>query len=78
MRWLIDGYNVIRRDADLRAREGESLEAGRTALLTLVARVARDLADSFTVVFDGANAAGSILHGTIGAHHDGPFAEGRS
>ena len=26
---------------------------------------------------DGANAAGSILHGTIGAHHDGPFPEGR-
>jgi len=58
VRWLIDGYNVIRRDADLRAREGESLEAGRTALLTLVARVARELADSFTVVFDGARRAG--------------------
>ena len=58
MHWLIDGYNVIRRDPDLRAREAESLEAGRTALLVLVARVARDLPDSFTVVFDGARRTG--------------------
>ena len=58
MHWLIDGYNVIRRDPDLRARETESLEAGRTALLAMVGRVARDLADSFTVVFDGARRAG--------------------
>ncbi len=53
MRWLIDGYNVIRRDADLRAAEAESLEAGRTALLHLVARLARETGDQFTVVFDG-------------------------
>ena len=58
MRWLIDGYNVIRRDPDLRGRETESLEAGRTALLAMVARVARDLPDSFTVVFDGARRTG--------------------
>ena len=58
MRWLIDGYNVIRRDADLKARESESLEAGRAALLALVARVARDLPDTFTVVFDGARRGG--------------------
>src|SRR5262245_4294455 len=58
MRWLIDGYNVIRRDADLKARETESLEAGRAALLALVARVARDLPDTFTVVFDGARRVG--------------------
>ena len=57
MRWLIDGYNVIRRDADLRAQEAESLEAGRTALLRLVARVARAGGDRFTVVFDGAPAS---------------------
>src|SRR5215475_4693256 len=58
MRWLIDGYNVIRRDADLKARESASLEAGRAALLALVTRVARDLPDTFTVVFDGARRAG--------------------
>src|SRR4029450_7547050 len=67
MRWLIDGYNVIRRDPDLRAREGQSLEAGRTALLTLVARVARDLPDSFTVVFDGARATGGAPRPPAGA-----------
>src|SRR5262245_30244292 len=59
MRWLIDGYNVVRRDADLKARETESLEAGRAALLALVARVARDLPDTFTVVFDGARRGGA-------------------
>lgn len=58
MRWLIDGYNVIRRDPDLRAHEAESLEAGRTALLRLVAHAAREKADRFTVVFDGAPASG--------------------
>ena len=58
MRWLIDGYNVIRRDPDLRAREGESLQAGRTALLALVGRVAREMTDTFTVVFDGARRTG--------------------
>src|SRR3989475_12997230 len=57
MRWLIDGYNVIRRDRDVRAQEAESLEAGRTALLRLVARAARGGGDRFTVVFDGAPAS---------------------
>jgi predicted RNA-binding protein with PIN domain len=58
MRWLIDGYNVIRRDPDLRGREAESLEAGRSALLGLVAARARAGTDDFTVVFDGASVAG--------------------
>lgn|SRR5574341_2290896 len=58
MRWLIDGYNVIRRDPDLRAREAESLEAGRVALLRLVARRAGESRDDFTVVFDGARVTG--------------------
>src|SRR2546428_5553063 len=58
MRWLVDGYNVIRRDPDLRAHEAESLEAGRTALLRLVAHAARAMGDRFTVVFDGAPASG--------------------
>jgi predicted RNA-binding protein with PIN domain len=59
MRWLIDGYNVIRRDPDLRAHEAESLEAGRRALLVLVAHAARAGGDRFTVVFDGAPASRS-------------------
>jgi len=57
MRWLIDGYNLIRRDPDLRAREAESLEAGRRALLHLLARGHGDPRDEFTVVFDGARVA---------------------
>ena len=66
MRWLIDGYNVIRRDPDLRAHETESLEAGRTALLRLLARAHRDARDEFTVVFDGARVQGGApSHGRI-------------
>ena len=40
MRWLIDGYNVIRRDPELHAHEAAGLEAGRAALVMLLARVA--------------------------------------
>lgn len=54
MRWLVDGYNVIRRDAELRGREEQGLEAGRAALLAAVAAAARRTGDEFTVVFDGA------------------------
>ena len=54
MKWFVDGYNVIRRDADLRGRESESLESGRSALLAAVAAAARRTGDQFTVVFDGA------------------------
>ena len=54
MRWLIDGYNVIRRDPELRGREAEGLPAGRAALLHRLAAVARDRHETFTVVFDGA------------------------
>lgn len=54
MRWLIDGYNVIRREPDLRAEEARGLEAGRRALLRRLAAVARRSSDRFTVVFDGA------------------------
>lgn len=54
MRWLVDGYNVIRRDADLRGHEQESLEAGRSALLAVIGAAARRTGDQFTVVFDGA------------------------
>src|SRR5262245_34276498 len=54
MRWLIDGYNVIRRSFELHEREKDSLEAGRRALLDLLGPLARDRGDQFTVVFDGA------------------------
>lgn len=58
MRWLVDGYNVIRRAPELRSREQESLEAGRQALCALLVEIARVSGDSFTVVFDGAQAGG--------------------
>lgn len=58
MRWLVDGYNVIRRAPELTSREQESLEAGRQALCALLAEVARASSDTFTVVFDGAQAGG--------------------
>ena len=59
MRWLIDGYNVIRRDPDLRSAEAKSLETGRKALVRLLAEAAQRTGDSFTVVFDGAPGPGS-------------------
>ena len=58
MRWLVDGYNVIRRAPELKSREQESLEAGRQALCALLVQVARASADTFIVVFDGAQAGG--------------------
>jgi len=58
MHWVIDGYNVIRRDPELRSREAQSLEAGRRALLHVVVRLARTIPqDDFTIVFDGARMA---------------------
>jgi predicted RNA-binding protein with PIN domain len=63
MRWFIDGYNVIRRDPDLRGRESESLEAGRRALVHVLARAHREPRDEFTVVFDGARVSGSLPPG---------------
>jgi predicted RNA-binding protein with PIN domain len=59
MRWLIDGYNVVRRDPELRAREAESLEAGRRALVHRLARARRIPHDEFIVVFDGVRRLGS-------------------
>ncbi len=59
MRWLIDGYNVIRRSPELSSWERQSLEAGRQALCRLLAETARARGDQFTVVFDGAGAGGS-------------------
>lgn len=63
MHWLIDGYNLIRRDPALASREAESLEAGRVALCRVLAQAARGSGDRFTVVFDGRGAGG----GGIGA-----------
>jgi uncharacterized protein len=58
MRWLVDGYNVIRRDAELRSAEAKSLRSAREALFRLVAGVARRSAERFVLVFDGERMAG--------------------
>jgi predicted RNA-binding protein with PIN domain len=60
MLWLIDGYNVIRRDPDLAGRERTSLEEGRRGLLRLLARVARGSPERFQVVFDGARSSAPL------------------
>ena len=65
MHWLIDGYNVIRRDPALASRERVSLEAGRDALCRLLGTVARASGDRFTVVFDGAGSGGSGGGGAV-------------
>lgn len=63
MRWLIDGYNVIRRDPELAQHEARGLEEGRAALLRLVAGAAQVSGDPFTVVFDGARRGGGAPTG---------------
>ncbi|MBI2525479.1 MAG: NYN domain-containing protein [Candidatus Rokubacteria bacterium] len=63
MRWLVDGYNVIRRSPALASREKESLASGRAALCHLLAGAAGTSGDQFTVVFDGAGAGGATSGG---------------
>ncbi len=63
MRWLVDGYNVIRRSPELALHERASLDAGRQALCRLLAGLARATGDRFTVVFDGAGSGSSAAGG---------------
>lgn len=63
MRWLVDGYNVIRRAPTLMAREQRSLQAGRDALCRMLAEAARASRDQFTVVFDGTLGGGATSSG---------------
>jgi len=58
MHWMVDGYNVIRRDPALASHEARSIEAGRDALCRLLARAVRESGETFTVVFDGARRTG--------------------
>lgn len=52
--YLVDGYNVIRRDSKLKDIEGrQGLEAGRMALLTRMKASALVAATRTTIVFDG-------------------------
>ena len=65
MRWIVDGYNVIRRDPDLAGVEATGLPAGRAALLRVVAGAAQTSGDAFTVVFDGAPGFGEGASGRV-------------
>jgi predicted RNA-binding protein with PIN domain len=59
MHWMVDGYNVIRRDPALASQEALSIEAGRDALCRLLVRTGRESGETFTVVFDGAGRGGA-------------------
>ncbi len=65
MQWLVDGYNVIRRDPALASREATSLEAGRAALCARLAALARRSGERFTVVFDGTGSGSAAAGGTV-------------
>ena len=64
---IIDGYNLIRRLPDLRQYERESLEAGRAALVQMLAAYRRARGQHrITVVFDGgSNPAGHAGAGRV-------------
>jgi len=53
MHLIIDGYNLIRQSDVLRAHERQGLEAGRKALVHLLAGYRRATGHRITVVFDG-------------------------
>ncbi len=53
MHLIIDGYNLIRQSDVLRAHERHGLEAGRKALVHLLAGYRRATGHRITVVFDG-------------------------
>src|SRR5215475_8763056 len=65
MHWMVDGYNVIRRDPALASQEVLSIEAGRDALCRLLARTARESGETFTVVFDGSGGGGTRSGGGV-------------
>jgi hypothetical protein len=59
MHLIVDGYNLIRQSPALRRCEAQDLEAGRQALLTLMAAYRRGRPrHQVTVVFDGWQAGG--------------------
>lgn len=52
---VVDGYNLIRKSAELSAKEELSLEHGRQALIERLRQYKRIRGHRITVVFDGAN-----------------------
>jgi len=53
MHILIDGYNFIRQVSELSQHEMQSLEAGRDALINLLAQYKKIKRHKITVIFDG-------------------------
>jgi predicted RNA-binding protein with PIN domain len=53
MHIIIDGYNLIRQSDVLRLHERQGLEAGRKALIHLLAGYRRERGHRITIVFDG-------------------------
>jgi hypothetical protein len=53
MKYIIDGYNMIRKIDALRAQDAKSLEKGRQALIHLLSRFRMNTKAEITVVFDG-------------------------
>jgi predicted RNA-binding protein with PIN domain len=53
MHLIVDGYNVIRQSPRLQSLDAMDLQAGREALLELLARYRRRSHHQITVVFDG-------------------------
>lgn len=58
---IIDGYNLIRQSTDLSRLDRNDLQAGREALIDLLAGYKKIKAHKITVVFDGTNAPGFSL-----------------
>ncbi len=59
---IIDGYNLIRQSAELSRLDRTDLQAGREALVDLLAGYKRIKAHKITVVFDGTGAPGFSRH----------------
>jgi len=57
---IIDGYNLIRRSARLSRLDRQDLEAGREALVDMLAAYKRFKGHRITVVFDGTHADGLL------------------
>jgi predicted RNA-binding protein with PIN domain len=56
---IIDGYNLIRQSPDLTRLDRRDLQAGREALIDLLAKYKKVKAHRITVVFDGTRAPGA-------------------
>ena len=59
---LVDGYNVIKRDASFQALQARNLAAARDALITQLVTRFRHTPHRVTVVFDGKGSSEQVMH----------------